>query len=113
MTDVLPSPKFQFQPVIVPPLERSLNETVKGAVPLLMSELKSEITTEHGVGPELTVMFRRLLLTFPHEFTEIRFTEYVPGLLKVWMGFWVTDVLPSPKFQFQPVIVPPLERSLN
>ena len=37
----------------------------------------------------------------------VRETLYVPGIKYVWLGFWVVEVPPSPKFQLQDVMAAP------
>src|SRR5205809_2989283 len=55
------------------------------------------------------------MLPGPTELVAVRETLYVPGPKYVWLGFWMVEVPPSPKFQLQDVMgVPPVrDRSVN
>jgi hypothetical protein len=48
----------------------------------------------------------------PRELDAVRYTQYVPGVTKVWIGFCSVDVAPSPKSHFQEE-GSPVERSVN
>jgi hypothetical protein len=75
------------------PVEASEKVTVRGAVPEV-GEPEKSATGITGGG--VTVMTFVVLL-LPTGFATVRFTVYVPLLVKVCEGLWIVDVLPSPK----------------
>jgi hypothetical protein len=102
--DVNPSPKFHCQEV-GDPVDVSVNCTacpVTGEAALKVNEAASAAAT-------VTV---RLTLPEPELLVTVNVTVFDPADVKAWLGFWVVDVDPSPKFHCQEV-GDPVDVSVN
>jgi len=64
-----------------------------------------------ALGTLVTVM-TLLAFELPAELTAVSVTVYDPAAVKVWLGFWMELVPPSPKFHDQDVGLP-VDLSVN
>jgi hypothetical protein len=98
VVEVVPSPKLQDQAVGLPS-DVSVNCTawpIAGELGLKMNDAASPIATA-------TV---RLTLLEPELLVTVRVTVLDPAVVKMWLGFRVVEVVPSPKLQDQAVGLP-------
>ena len=94
-----PSPNDQSHDVGVLD-EVSLNRTVKGTIPDVMSAVNDAT----GELTEVTVIYPVIFVVLlPAEFFAVRETEYVPVSVYSCAGFWSVDFPPSPNCQLHVV----------
>ena len=94
----VPSPKFHCQEVGLP-VDVFVNCTAwpaAGEAGLKLKEAARAVAT-------VTV---RVAVLEPELFVAVKDTDFDPAVVKVWLGFWAVDVVPSPKFHDQAVGLP-------